>query len=346
MSFNTSNIAIPIATADGGAGLLATLATQMFENYSPQMGDAIINKNFSLAWLKSKAEKEVVGGLDFAEPIMKADNTNIGFRNKFAQIDANYQTPTDAFRFAPVVLDGTIPINIVHELQNTGKPMIKKFLETLQKQTVATVSNRINGALWNSSPVTDVDPESLLSIVSSTPTTGTIGGVDRAANVWARNKVNSATVASIGSAAGIQAAFSFYATLAGAANDAADFAVTTTDIYGAIYGYLFTLRRLTSNDTMSKIGVKSIELFPGCELGYDGNAGLATDGSTAACPAQNMFFLNSEHLKYKILAGGNTKFTPFELRDNSLNKTSIFYHIYNLTTDLPGSLGRMTAITG
>jgi len=346
MSFSTSNIPIPIPSAEGST-LLATLATQMFENYNKEMGDAIINKNFALAWLKSKAEREEVGGLDFAEPVMKSVNSNFGFRDKFAIIPSAYQVPTDALRFAPTVLSGVIPINKVHELQNQGKHQIMNFLDTLQKQAVSTVSNIVSGAQWNSSPVTDVDPESFLSLVSDTPTTGSIGGVSRVSNVWARNKVNSTTVSSVGSAAGVAALFSFYAQLGGAANDTPDFSVTTTTIYGNIMGFFAgTNRRLTQDANMTKIGIKSMELMPGCELGYDGDAGLANDGTTPACPSNNLFYLNSNPLFYKSLEGGNTKFDPFTQKDNSINKTSVFYHIYNLTTNLPSANGRMTAITG
>jgi hypothetical protein len=84
--------------------------------------------------------------------------------------------------------------------------------------------------------------------------------------------------------------------------------------------------------------------FGAVALFVDG--GLAGDGSSVACPANNLFYLNSQHLFYKILKGGNTKFEAFTVKDNSINKTSVFYHIYNLTTNLPSSLGRFTAITG
>jgi len=347
MSFTTYNIPVPLATADGGQSLLATLATQMFENYNPEMGDAIINKNFTLAWLKSKAEKEVVGGLDFAEPIMKAQNTNFGFTNKFTVLPSNYQTPTDALRFQVATLTGVVPINYIHTLQNEGKSQIVKFLETLKEQAVTTVSDQVNGAMWNASPVENIDPESLRTIVSDTPTTGSIGGVDRATYTWARNKVNATTISSVGSAAGIASLFSFYAQLGGAANDTPDFAVTTTTIFGNIMGfYAGTNRRLTSDAKMTKVGIKSIELMPGCELGYDGEAGVATDGVTAACPASHLYYLNSKHLFYKILRGGNTKFFPFSMKDNSLNETSVFVHAYNLTTNLPSANGVMTTITG
>lgn len=339
----TQNIAIP--TGDGST-LLNTLATHIFENFNKDMGDAIINKNFVLAYLKSKAEREEVGGLDFAEPVMYSANTNFGFDNKFSIIPANYQTPTQAFRFDPIVLRGLVVINKVHELQNQGKSEIVNFVMTLKKQAESTIANNINAATWKASPTANIDPESLRSIITTTPTTGTIGGVDRATYTWARNKLNSSTIATIGSAAGVAALSTFWATLGGAAGDLPDFAVTTATLWGNLVGYLINLRRLTSSDNMAKLSLKTIEVLPGCELGYDGDAGLATDATTGACPANQFYFLNSNHLFYKVLKGGNMKFEGFSKKDNSLNDTSIFYHIYNMTTNLPSSLGLFSAITG
>lgn len=342
---STVNLAIP--TADGSS-LLATLATHCFENWNKEMGDAVINKNFVLAFLKSKAEREEVGGLDFAEPIMYSANTNFGFDSKFAIIPATYQTPTQAFRFAPMTLRGLIVINKVHELQNQGKSEIVNFLMTLKKQAESTISNKINAATWASSPVADIEPESLRTLVASTNTSGTIGGVDRATYTWARNKVNSSTIATIGGAAGVAALSTFWAQLGGAAGDLPDFAVTTATLWGNLVGYLVNLRRLTSSENMAKLSLKTIEVLPGCELGYDGDAGAAFGGDTslAGCPANQFYFLNSNHLFYKVLKGGNMKFEGFSKKDNSLNDTSIFYHIYNLTTNLPTSLGMFSAITG
>lgn len=342
---STQNIAIP--TADG-ASLLATLATQCFENWNKEMGDAIINKNFVLAYLKSKAERVEVGGLDFAEPVMYSSNTNFGFDSKFAIIPANYQTPTQAFRFAPMTLRGLMVINKVHELQNQGKAEITNFLMTLKKQAESTVSNLINSATWTASPTADIQPESLRSLITTTPTTGTIGGVDRATATWARNKLNSATISSIGSTAGVAALSTFWAQLGGAAGDLPDFAVTTATLWGNLVGFLVNLRRLTSSENMAKLSLKTIEVLPGCELGYDGDAGAAFGGDTSlsGCPANQFYFLNSNHLFYKVLKGGNMQFEGFSKKDNSLNDTSIFYHIYNLTTNMPTSLGLLSAITG
>ena len=338
----SQNIAIPTGE---NASILAMLATHIFENHNKEMGDAIINKNFVLAYLKSKAETVEVGGLDFAEPVLTSANTNIGFRNKYAQIPADQQDPSREFKFDPIVLDGTIVINKVHQLMNTGKAQIRKLAMTYKEQAESTVANVINAALWAASPVANIEPESLRSIISATPTTGSLGGVSRAGNTYAQNKVNSATISSIGSTAGLAALHTFRAKLGGSAKTTPDFAVTTATLWGNLMGYMDNNRRLRSDEQMTKLGLENFYLGTAL-LGYDGDASLAGDGSSAACPANQLYYLNSKHLFYKILEGGNTVFEPFSRKDNSLNETSVFYHVYNLTTNLPSSMGLFTAITG
>ena len=339
----SQNIAIPTGE---NASILAMLATQIFENHNVEMGDAIINKNFVLAYLKDKAESVEVGGLDFAEPVLSSANTNIDFRSKYATIPADQQDPTREFKFDPICLTGTIVINKVHELMNMGRAQIKKLALTYKQQAETTVANKVNSALWTASPTANIEPESVPSLVSATPTVGTIGGISRA-NAYAQNKVYTTTIASIGAAAGLAAIHTFRAKLGGDAKTAPDFAVTTATLYGNLFGFMDNNRRLRSDEKMTKLGFDTFYIGSAL-LGYDGDAGAAAGGDTSlgGCPANYMYLLNSKHLFYKILEGGNTVFEPFTRKDNSLNSTSVFYHIYQLTTNQPNALGVLTAITG
>ena len=340
----TQNIAIPTGES---ASVLAMLATHIFENHGKEMGDAIINKNYVLAYLKSKCESLEVGGLDFSEPVLTSANSNFGFRNKRTEIPSDAQNHTQEFKFDPIVLDGTVVINKVDELMNRGKHQIMKLATTLKKQAESTVANLINTQLWDATPTANVEPESIPSLVSATPTTGTIGGQSRVTNLFARNKVFTTTISSVGSAAGMASLHRFRASLGGAAATTPDFAVTTATIWGLIMGFLDNNRRIKADEKMSNLGFDNIYIGSAL-LGYDGDAGAAVGGDTtlAGCPANQLYYLNSKHLFYKILEGGNTVFEPFSKKDNSLNETSIFYHVYQLTTNQPNALGVATAITG
>ena len=332
----TQNVAIPTGE---NASILAMLATHIFENHGAEIGNAVIGKNFALTYMRQKAEQIESGGLDFAEPVLTTENSNFGFRDKYSQIPADQQDPTREFKFDPIVLTGVIPINKVHELMNTGRAQIKKLATTYKLQAETTVYNIVSRALWAASPVANVEPESIRSIVSTTPTAGSLGGITRAGNSFAQNKVYSTAIASIGSAAGIAALHTQRAKLGGDAKTMPDFAVTTATLWGNLLGYLDSNRRPTSNEQMTKLGFENF--YIGSALfGYDG------DGGTGECPANSLYYLNSKHLFFKILEGGNMVFEPFSQKDNSLNKTSVFYFVYNLTTNLPSSMGVLSNITG
>jgi hypothetical protein len=329
---------IAIATNESATQIL-NLATHIFEAHGPEIGDAATNKNFVLAYLKQKANVVVDGALDFAEPVLIAENSNFGWRSAYSGIQADIQDPTREFRFSPMVLDGTLVINELHKAQNSGKAVIKKLMTTLKMQAQTTISNKVNSAVWAATPGTN-DPESIRSIVSTTPTTGTIGGISRVGNSYAQNKHSSTTIASIGSAAGMAALHTFRAKLGGDAKTTPDFAVTTATIWGKVVGWLDSLRQLRADEKMADLGLDTVKIAGGTTLGYDG------DGGTGECPSNYLYMLNSNHLFWKVLSGGNFVFEPFSRKDNSLNATSVFYLFCNLTTNLPSSMGVLSAITG
>jgi len=332
----TQNLAIPTSES---ASLILSLATHIFENHGDEIGNAAINKNFVLAYLRSKSEEETSGGLDFAQPVLIGENSNFGFRDHYAQIPADYQDPTREFKFDPVTLSGTIVVNKKHELMNMGRSQIKKWASTLKMQAQTTIENIVNRAMWAASPTANVEPESIRSIVSSTPTSGSLGGITRAGNAYAQNKVDSSTISSIGSTAGLAALHKMRAKLGGDAKTTPDFAVTTATLFANLHAYMDANRRLRSDEQMVKLGFENFYVGTAL-LGYDG------DGGTGECPANSFYYLNSKHLFFQILDGGKFVFEPFSYKDNSLNATSIFYLMCNLTTNLPSSMGVFTAITG
>lgn len=332
----TQNIAVPTGE---NSSLILSLATHIFENHGEEIGDAAIGKNFVLAYIRSKAEEKTSGGLDFAQPVLIGENSNFSFRSHYSQIPSDIQDPTREFKFDPVTLSGTIVVNKKHELMNMGRSQIKKWATTLKMQAQTSIENIVNRALWAASPTANIEPESLQSLISDTPTTGTIGGVSRVGNTYAQNKVNASTITSIGSTTGLAALHKMRAILGGDAKTTPDFAVTTATLYSALHAFMDGNRRLTSDEQTTKLGFENFMLGPAV-LGYDG------DGATGECPASHFYYLNSKHLFFQVLDGGSFVFEPFSYKDNSLNATSIFYLMCNLTTNLPSSMGVFTTITG
>ena len=313
--------------------LFETLATHIFENHGEEIGNAAINKNYTMMMLEKNGSKKVVdGGLDFAEPVLIQGNGNFAFRNPYATINADHQDPTRELKFDPKVYNGAIVLNILHEAQNNGRHAIKKWIKTLRLQADTTISNDLNTALWTATPATTA-PESIRSIVSDTPTTGTIGGVARSANTWARNGAFTTAVTDIGSEAGLSTLHAERATMGGDAKTSPDIAVTTPTLRGGLFGFMDTLRRIRTDEQVTKLGFDNF---------YVGTALLGHD---AQCPSAHFYYLNSDHLFLKILSKMNFLFEPFSRKDNSPNSTSLFFLAYNLTTNLPSAHKVLTNVS-
>jgi hypothetical protein len=313
--------------------LLETLATHIFENHGEEIGNAAIKKNFTMMMLDKKGSRKLVdGGLDFAEPVLISENTNFANRSHYTDIDAAHQDPTREFKFDPKTFSGSIVLNTLHDAQNQGKSAIKKWMKTLRTQADTTISNTLNDDLWTASP-TDVDPESIRSIVSDTPTTGTLGGITRAGNTYAQNGAYTTAIADIGSEAGLSVLHSERATMGGDAKTNPDIAVTTPELWGGLFGFMDALRRVRADEKVTALGFDNFYIGTAL-LGYD-------DG----CPDDHFYYLNSRHLFYKILRKGNFVFEPFSRKENSLNSTSIFYLFRNLTTNLPSAHKVLTNVS-
>lgn len=72
--------------------LIDTLATHIFQNHGEEIGNAAVDKNYTLKMLDRKGSKKVVeGGLDFSEPVLIAENSNFSWRSHYTDIDAAHQ---------------------------------------------------------------------------------------------------------------------------------------------------------------------------------------------------------------------------------------------------------------
>lgn len=304
---------------------IETLANHIFKDYGAEMGSAIIAKNFLYAILDKKGKKMTAGGLDFTETVITTENTNFGYRSHVSDIPANLQDPTKTLSFEPLSLTGTLVINEKHKRMNQGKAQIRNLLKTLQQQANETIENLFNRQAWDTAPTSGIEPESVPSLVSATPTTGTIGGVSRVTNTWARNRLYSTAISDIGSEAGLATLHSERFQLGGAINDTPDVAITTPTLFGGLYGYMDNKRQLTSDEQMVKLGFENFRL---------GSALVSYDSQ---CPSSYFYYLNTKHLFLKFLEGAEWVFEPFSRKGNNLNSTSVFYTFYNLTTNLPSA---------
>ena len=321
--------------------ILESLVLHTLPDFGPH-GDGIINTNFLVSALKAKDKKEgsskrfqiIDGGLEFWNGILKAENSNFKWQSHTADMTANLQDPNARLRFDIKTFTGSVVINKLHEAQNKGKAMIKEFARTLREQAESTIPNQFNSAFWNTSPAA-TEPESVPSLISVTPTTGTIGGLSRTGNTYLQNGLYSTAVTDIGSEAGIAALTrqKLRNAIGSGGKDAADLAIMDDNLFAGLCGYLATLNRFRPDDMMAQLGFDTIKLGD-MTISYENTNVL---GGANTITAGYIYGINSNYIKFKVLRDGNFVWNPdgFERVGQTLNKALYFWVFCNLTTNNP-----------
>src|SRR3990167_1720386 len=334
-----------------GDSVLESLVLHTLPDFGPH-GDGIINNNFLFSALKSKDKKEgsskrfqvIDGGLEFWNGVLKAENSNFKWQDHTATMTANLQDPSARLRFDIMTFTGSVVINKKHEAMNKGKAMIKEFARTLREQAESTIPNQFNSAFWASSPAS-TEPESLPSLISATPTTGTIGGLTRSGSSYLQNGAYTTAIADIGSEAGIAALTrqKLRYAIGQGGSDAADIGIMDDNLYAGLCGYLATMNRYRPDDDMAQLGFDTIKLG-NTILSYENTNVM---GSANTITAGYVYLLNSNYIKFKVLKDGNFIWNPdgFERVGQTLNKALYFWVFCNLTTNLPRAHWVMTDVS-
>lgn len=326
-----------------GDSILESLVLHTLPDFGDH-GDGIVNNNFLLSYLKeNKRFKVIDGGLEFWKGVMKAENSNFKWQAHDADMTANLQDPSERLRFDIKTFTGSVVINKKHEAMNKGRAMVKNFAQTLRDQAESTIPNAFNSAFWKGTPGTD-EPESIPSLISATPTTGTIGGLSRVGRAELQNGAYTTAVADIGAEAGLSALMRQIITRAITPNDTVDLVIMTDELYAGLLGYLNTLGRYGPNERMAQLKFDSVK-YGKTTITYENRT--VNYGSPNTITASYVYGINSNHFNFEVLKDGNFMWNPdgFERVGRSLNRALYFWVFCNLTTNLPKSHFVMTNVS-
>jgi hypothetical protein len=129
-------------------------------------------------------------------------------------------------------------------------------------------------------------------LVADAPATGTVGGINRATYSFWRNQAFSATSdgGSAASAANIQRYMNTLYQRTARQTDKVDLILADTNYYNFYLSSLQAIQRITS-DEMAQAGFQSLK-YMGADVVFDGGIG-------GGCPANHMYFLNTDYIYWR-----------------------------------------------
>ena len=274
---------------------LNEIVTTTLRNRSGKLADNITNNNALLARMKKKGSiKPVSGGRTIVQELEYAQN---GTYQRYAGYQVLNIQPSDVFtaaefdwkQAAVAVTWNGLEIDV----QNTGAEQVIDLLESRIQNAEKTMANNLSYDLYsNGTADGGLQVGGLQLLVADAPTSGVVGGIDRSQWPFWRNQSFSGVTNGGGavSTANIQGYMNQLWLATKRQNDAVDLIIADNNYFNLYWGALTAIQRITS-ENQGEAGYQVLK-YMGADVVADGGVG-------AACPANHMYFLNTDYLKYR-----------------------------------------------
>ena len=274
---------------------LNEIVTTTLRNRSGKLADNITNNNALLARMKKKGSiKPVSGGRTIVQELEYAQN---GTYQRYAGYQVLNIQPSDVFtaaefdwkQAAVAVTWNGLEIDV----QNTGAEQIIDLLESRIQNAEKTMANNLSYDLYsNGTADGGLQVGGLQLLVADAPASGVVGGIDRSQWPFWRNVKFSGTSdgGAAVSAANIQGYMNQLWLATKRQSDVVDLIIADNAYFGFYWSALTAIQRITSEQT-GEAGYQNLK-YMGADVIPDGGIG-------AACPANHMYFLNTDYIKYR-----------------------------------------------
>lgn len=258
------------------------------------IADNVTKNNALLAQVSKRGNvKTVSGGNTIIQELSFAANGNAGFYSGYETLPIAAQDVLSAAEYTWKQAACPVTISGLEQLQNSGSERIIDLLESRVAVAEASMANLIALSIYSDGTGSGgKEIDGLLKQVATAPSTGTVGGIDRATWAFWRNQTFKATTdgGAATSAANIQNYFNRLWAKLVRGSDRPDL-IVLDNVYWAFYtSSLQVLQRFTSAERAGS-GFMALK-FMDADVILDGGIG-------GGMPASTAYFLNTKYLFYR-----------------------------------------------
>lgn len=275
---------------------LTEIVTTTLRNRTGKVADNVTKNNALLYRLRRRGNvKTVSGGRTIVQELEYAEN---GTFKRYSGYEALNISPSDVFtgaEFNYAQAAVAVSISGLEQLQNSGEDAIIDLLESRIKNAEKTLVNNIALDCY-SDGTADGGRQigGLQLLVSATPTTGVVGGIDASTSIgsfW-RNTAFSAVTNGGGAAtsANIQSYMNRVYVQQVRGTDRPDLIIADNNYFRLYLESLQAIQRITSNE-MGEAGFDSLK-YMSSDVVLDGGFG-------GGAPQNTMFFLNTDYIYFR-----------------------------------------------
>lgn len=292
------------------------IVTTTLDRYSKTLADNVTTHNPLLARLSAKGNTaDIDGGNNILENLEYAENSTVKWYSGLEILDISASDVLTSASYAWKQLNANVVMSGLDQLQNAGEAAVHNLVKARIKNAEKTLKNEVSDALFYSN--TENSGKSiggLQHLVADLPTSGTVGGIDCAAQTWWANQYYDFSTESVtASSTTIQHAMNTIAVNTTRGRDMPDMFVSGTTYFTYYLESLQANQRFTS-DKQASAGFASLKFWNGADVFHD-----------SSCAATRMYALNTDYIYFR--SHKSRKFV--RLTDKmSVNQDAIVVPIY------------------
>lgn len=279
---------------------LTDIVTTTIQNRSGKLADNTLKNNALLEYLNSRGNvKPFSGGNVILQELMYNDpNTqNASSYSGYDVIDITPNSPLTAPQYDIKQYAAAVTISGLDQLMNSGKEAIIDLLEGRIMVAEKQLMNQISAGVYSDGTGNGgKDITGLAAAISTTPTTGTYGGINRATwTFWRNVAFSSATDGGApATSANIQSYMNRTLLQTVRGTDAPDLAVADNNYYRLFLESMQAIQRVTTEQDAAS-GFSSLAYY-----GAGKKMMVRLDGGIGgSIPTNRMYFLNSDYIFFR-----------------------------------------------
>jgi hypothetical protein len=277
---------------------LTEVATTTLRNRTRKLADNVTDNTALLKKLKERGNvMPFDGGRTILQELEYAEN---GTYTRYAGYQVLNITPQDVLTSAEFDIKQvavSVSMSGLEQIQNSGKERMIDWLTGRVTNAEHSMINGISGDIYsNGTADGGLQIGGLQLLVADTPTSGIVGGINRATwSFWQNVSFDATTDGGAPvSAANIQPYMNKVYNQLVRNTDSPDLIIADNNYFSAYEESLQAIQRITGTDT-AKLGFTSYR-YKNADVILDGGIG-------GSCPSNHMYFLNTKYIHYRPYSG-------------------------------------------
>jgi hypothetical protein len=306
---------------------LSEIVTTTLRNRSGAIADNVTKNNGLLARLRTRGKvKPFSGGRTIVHEIAYQENNTFKRYSGYDLLNVAQSDVITAAEYDIKQAAVAVSISGLEQLQNSGEDAVLDLLEGRIENAETTLINNIALDTYSDGTADGGRQIGGLGLlVTTAPTSGTVGGINRATwSFWRNQKFSGLTDGGTAtSASNIQSYMNRLYLLCSRGSDKPDLIVADNNYFRLYWESLQAIQRINSADT-GQAGFSTL-MYMGSDVVFDGGFG-------GGAPSNQMYFLNTKYLMFRPHKDRN--FSP--IGDDRMNPNQ------DATVRLWGWAGNMT----